>query len=83
MASRNLVGKRIESHLLDHGLTPEQFGDKVGLSGMTIRRIIDPVTYGPLVRGHHIATKFAIARELREDPSTLWPPITVRRRVAA
>ncbi len=82
MASRNAVGKRIEAHLLDHGLTPEQFGEKVGLSGVTIRRIIDPATYGVLKRDHHISTKFAIARELREDPSTLWPPITRKPRKA-
>lgn len=80
MASRNPVGKRIAAHLLDHGLTPEQFGDKVGLSGPTVRRMIDPDKYGgPPVRGHHISTKFAIARELREDPSTLWPPLRSRK----
>lgn len=80
MASRNRVGRRIEAHLEDHGLTPEQFGKKVGLSGMTIRRIIDPEQYGEPKRGHHISTRFEIAKELREDPSTLWPPITRKRK---
>jgi hypothetical protein len=83
VASKNLVGRALAAHLLDHNLTPEQLGAKVGLSGMTIRRIIDPDTYGPLVRDHHISTKFAIARELREDPSTLWPPIPLKRKVGA
>lgn len=80
MASRNLVGTLIEAHLLDRGLTPEQFGDKVGLSGRTIRRICWPHLYGgPPKNGHHIDTKIRLARELREDPSTLWPPLGPKR----
>jgi hypothetical protein len=83
VAARNLVGKLIAGHLLDHGLTPEQFGAKVGLSGVTVRRIIDPEVYGATIGKHHVSTKIAIARELREDPSTLWPPITNRKKAAA
>lgn len=83
VAARNPVGKRIAAHLLDFGLTPEQFGEKVGLSGMTVRRIMHPEIYGQPKGERHISTKFAIARELREDPSTLWPPITRQPRVPA
>lgn len=76
MPSKNVAGLRLQAHLLDHGLTAEQLGDQIGLSGMTLRRVIDgyPCT---------IRTKFLIARVLQEDPSSLWPPIARRARVAA
>lgn len=83
VAARNQVGRLIAGHMLDHGLTFEEFGALVGLSGMTIRRMVDPDKYGAPVTDHTIKTKFAIARRLREDPSTLWPPIRSRKRVAA
>jgi lambda repressor-like predicted transcriptional regulator len=76
MPSKNVAGLRLQAYLLDHGLTAEQLGEQIGLSGMTLRRVIDgyPCT---------IRTKFLVARVLQEDPSTLWPPITRRRKVAA
>ena len=76
MASRNLAGLQLSAYLLDHGLTAEQLGDKVGLSGMTLRRVMagQPTS---------IRTKFIVARILGEEPSTLWPPIPLRRKVAA
>lgn len=75
MASRNLAGVRLQAYLLDHGLTAEQLGEQIGLSGMTIRRVIDgyPCT---------IRTKFVVARLLQEDPSTFWPPIPRKRKPA-
>ena len=83
MASRNRVGRLIAAHMLDNGLTYDEFGALVGVSGQTIRRMVDPETYGECKRGHRIETKFNLAKVLREDPSALWPPITAKRKVAA
>lgn len=72
MASKNLAGRQLDAYLLDRNLSPEQLGFKLGLSGMTVRRAIKGK---PLAR----ATKWVLARELGEDPSTLWPPMPGKR----
>jgi DNA-binding XRE family transcriptional regulator len=52
---------------MNAGLSPEQLGHKVGLSGMTIRRIEDG-------RGRPTPrTMFLLARELGENVTTVWP----------
>jgi len=76
MARKNLVSVRLAAHLMDHGLSPEDFGETVGLSGMTIRRILEDEPGAAA----HIETKFKLARALREDPSTLWPVGSVIRK---
>lgn len=76
MARRNLVSTRVAAHLIDNGLSPEQWGKQIGVSGVTIRRILDNEDGA----AGHIGTKFAVARGLREDPSTLWPTLSVVRK---
>lgn len=54
-----VVGRRIEEYRLNQGLSPEQLGARVGVSGMTIRRIEEGK-----VKNSHVRTKFLIAEEL-------------------
>lgn len=72
MASRNLISVQLSTYLLDRNLSPESLGTKLGLSGRTIYRALD---------GERLSrdTKFRLARELGEDPSTLWPPMPGKR----
>jgi plasmid maintenance system antidote protein VapI len=72
MASVDLASVQLRTYLLDRNLRPEQLGAKLGLAGRTIYRALD---------GEPLAadTKWRIARELGEDPSTLWPPMPRRR----
>lgn len=74
MAYRNRVGSQLVAYLDDRNLSPEDLGAKLGLSGMTIRRAID---------GHQLSrdTRWRIARELGEEPSTFWPPMPRKRQV--
>lgn len=37
--SKQLAARRIESDRLRLGLSPEQYGIKIGVSGMTVRRV--------------------------------------------
>lgn len=39
MRSSKVVGRRIQNHRMNLGLSPEQFGWTIGVSGMTVRRI--------------------------------------------
>lgn len=57
-------------------MSPEELGHKVGLSGMTIRRIEAGIGQ-PTIR-----TRFLIARELDMEVTTLWPS-SLRTEVAA
>jgi transcriptional regulator with XRE-family HTH domain len=72
VASGNLASLQLRTYLDDRNLSPEQLGDKLGLSGRTI--------YNAL-HGHRLSrdTRWRLARELGEDPSTLWPPMPGRR----
>lgn len=72
VASTNRVGLELQRYLLDRNLSPEQLGLKLGLSHMTIYRAM---AGRPLSRD----TKWRLARELGEDPSTLWPPMPRKR----
>jgi len=63
--------------MLRTGLSPEQLGPQIGVSGYTLRRVMDGAPC-------QFRTKAAIAQALGEDPEVLWPPIKLqRRRVAA
>ena len=79
MASSNLAALRLRRYLDDRNLTPEQFGELCGVSGMTIYRIAYPEVYKQPKTGFERDTKWRVARELGEDPSTLWPPMPGKR----
>lgn len=76
VASKKLAGLQLERYRVNAGLTPEELGAKVGLSGMTIRRVEQGVGF-PTIR-----TKFRLARELGVDVTEIWP-IDARRKTAA
>lgn len=74
------MGRRIAAHLVKKGLSPEDFGNQVGLSGMTIRRLLDEAAD---TRPNN-RTKALIAKGLDEDPGLLWRNArAVYRRAAA
>lgn len=58
--------------MLDRNLSAESLALKLGLTHPTIYRALKDE---PLSRD----TKWRLARELGEDPSTLWPPMPGRR----
>lgn len=62
--------ERIYRYRESKGLSPERFGSRVGVSGMTIRRIEDG-------RAKSISllprTKFLIAQEMGLEVDDLWP----------
>lgn len=62
--------ERIYRFRVSKGMSPERFGSRVGLSGMTIRRIEDgrakPVALLP-------RTKYLIAEEMGVEVDDLWP----------
>lgn len=74
MASKKQTGLQLRRYRVNAGLTPEDLGHKVGLSGMTVRRLENGVG-SPTVR-----TKFLIAKELGLDVTDIWP---LRERAAA
>lgn len=39
MGSTRLAGQRIQTHRVRLGLSPEQYGIRIGTSGMTVRRV--------------------------------------------
>lgn len=70
MASKKQTGLQLRRYRINAGLTPESLGHKVGLSGMTIRRIENGIG-SPTVR-----TQFLIARELDLEVTDIWPLTT-------
>jgi DNA-binding XRE family transcriptional regulator len=68
----NRCGPRLDEFLIDQGLSPEQFGEKLGLSGRTIYRAGEGK---PLSRW----TMNRLARELNEDLDTIFPPMPRKR----
>lgn len=76
MASKNLVGVQLDALLLDRNISPEDFGESIGVCGMTVRRAMKGK---PLSRD----SKWRIARALKEDPSTFWPPKSRPRKYQA
>lgn len=45
--SKRLAASRIRQHRIRLGLSPEQYGIRIGCSGMTVRRVEDG--YGPFL----------------------------------
>lgn len=67
MASTQQTGLQLRRHRINRGLSPEELGEQVGVSGMTIRRLERGIGK-PTVR-----TKFRIAREFGLEVTDLWP----------
>lgn len=63
-------GETIRALRLDTGLSPEQLGSQIGVSGDTIRRLERGV--GP--RHPHARTMFLIAEAFGEHVTAIWPP---------
>lgn len=61
------AGRRLRRLRVDEGLTPEELGEKVGVSGRTIRRVEDGAA--PTVRVAH-----AIATHFGTKTSEFWRP---------
>lgn len=60
------TANRLKVLRMNSGMSPEQLGQRVGVSGMTIRRIEQGKL--PTVR-----TMFLIAQEFDEEVTSLWP----------
>lgn len=67
MQSNRVAGKRIRIHRINLGESPEVFGSRIGVSGMTVRRIENgkPLT---------VRTAFLIAEDMHVPVVELWPP---------
>lgn len=61
----NTTGRRLRELRVNRGLSPEALGNRVGVSGRTIRRIEDGAT--PTVR-----SMFLIAAEFDLEVTDLW-----------
>lgn len=75
MASTRLAAQRIHTHRVRLGLSPEQYGIRIGCAGITVRRVEAGCT--PF---RHTQAKFA--RDLEVEVDELWPLSLDRRRVA-
>jgi len=60
--SKQLARRRIQQHRVRLGLSPEQFGIRIGVSGMTVRRV--EAGYVPFLSTQ---AKFARALEVEID----------------
>ena len=67
MASTQQTGLQLRRHRINRGMSPEDLGEQVGVSGMTIRRLERGIGQ-PTAR-----TKYRIARELGLDVTDIWP----------
>lgn len=76
MESNRSAGHRIRAHRMNLGLSPEQFGYAVGVSGFTIRRI----EAGGNLR---VRTAFLIAKHMEVPVTDLWPAPSQRRKPQA
>lgn len=72
--SKQLAARRIHQHRVRLGLSPEQYGVRIGVSGMTVRRV--EAGYRPF-----LSTQAKFARDLQVEVDELFglPP----RRVLA
>jgi DNA-binding XRE family transcriptional regulator len=77
MTRDRFAARQVRSHRIDLGLSPEQLGCHVGVSGHTIRRIErDACVPTPRVQ-------FLIAQHFGLKPTELWSINGARRQVAA
>lgn len=65
MTGDRLAAMEVRSRRLDLGLSPEQLGYLVGVSGKTIRRIEEGATPTPRVQ-------YVLARHFGMRPTELW-----------
>ena len=63
---QNVTGRRIQEMRRDRGMSPEMLGNRVGVSGRTIRRIEEG-------KGATVRTMFLIAQEFDLKVHELWP----------
>lgn len=66
MAAMTLTGRKLKVLRHERGMSPEQLGHRVGVSGRTIRRVEEGKR--PTVR-----TMFLIAKEFDCEVVELWP----------
>jgi transcriptional regulator with XRE-family HTH domain len=66
MASSRLAALQIRQHRIRLGLSPEQYGHRIGVSGMTVRRIEQG--YTPF-----LSTQAKFARDLGMEIDELFP----------
>ena len=76
MASNRLAGRRIHQHRVRLGLSPEQYGVRIGVSGMTVRRV--EAGYTPFR-----STQLKFATDLGVEVDAIFPLSLDRRDVAA
>lgn len=76
MASTRLAGRRLQTHRVRLGLSPEQYGIRIGVAGMTVRRV--EAGYTPFR-----STQAKFARDLGVEVDDLFPLSLDRRRVTA
>lgn len=61
----NVTGRKLRDKRINAGLSPEMLGNRIGVSGRTIRRVEDGMV--PTVR-----TMFALAEWAEEEVVSLW-----------
>lgn len=71
-----MPNERLRASLLEHGLTPMQLGDRLGVDHKTVERWIG----GRLPYRKH---RYAVAAQLGVDESYLWPDALSREQVTA
>lgn len=76
MASQRLAGQRIHKHRVRLGLSPEQYGLRIAVSGMTVRRV-------ELGMPVYVSTAKKFADDLELEVDELFPTFTPGRRRAA
>ena len=72
--SKRLAASRIHQHRVRLGLSPEQYGIRIGCSGMTVRRV--EAGYTPFR-----STQVKFSRDLDVAVDELFPLALDRRRV--
>lgn len=73
--SNRLAGNRVHEHRVRLGLSPEQYGVRIGVSGMTVRRV--EAGYTPFR-----STQAKFARALEVEIDSIWP-LSLDRRTKA
>lgn len=76
MASGRLAARRIHQHRVRLGLSPEQYGTRIGVAGMTVRRVEEG--YTPFR-----STQVKFARDLDLEVDDLFPLSLDRRRAVS
>lgn len=69
MSSSQATRSRIRIHRINLGESPEVFGARIGVTGMTIRRV-------ETGKRMTVRTAFVIAKDMGLAVVDLWPPTT-------